>query len=60
MKNKIALNGTNLKLLAILLMTVDHVGAILFPEIGALRIIGRLAFPIFAFLICEGVEHTHD
>ncbi|MEG2144133.1 MAG: TraX family protein [Oscillospiraceae bacterium] len=60
MKNKIALNGTNLKLIAIILMVTDHLGALIFPEITILRIIGRLAFPIFAFLICEGVEHTHN
>ena len=35
-------------------MGIDHVGAILFPEQIAFRIIGRLAFPIFAFLIVEG------
>lgn len=41
-------------------MLIDHIGAILFPEQIVLRIIGRIAFPIFAFLIVEGYFHTRD
>ena len=48
----------NLKIIAIISMGIDHVGAILFPEQIAFRIIGRLAFPIFAFLIVEGFFYT--
>lgn len=54
------LSGSQLKVFAILIMTIDHVGAILYPQHAILRNIGRLAFPIFAFLIVEGMAYTHD
>jgi hypothetical protein len=41
-------------------MLIDHIGAVLFPELVILRIIGRVAFPIFAFLIVEGFFHTKN
>ena len=49
-----------LKGIAAALMLTDHVGAILLPEVLALRCVGRLAFPIFAFFIAEGYAHTRD
>ena len=55
-----SLNATQLKLIAVVSMTVDHVGYFLFPDVSALRAIGRLAFPIFAYLIAEGCEHTRS
>ena len=54
------LNGFALKIIAIITMLIDHIGAGLFPSQIWLRMIGRLAFPIFAFLICEGFIHTRD
>lgn len=45
-----------LKCLALLLMLLDHIG--FFLGISGLRIIGRLSFPIFAFLISNGLRHT--
>ena len=54
------LNGNQLKILACVLMLIDHIGAILLPEITVLRIIGRLAFPIFAYFIAEGCKYTHN
>lgn len=59
-KNYGFLSGNALKIIACALMTVDHVGYILFPNVIILRIIGRLAFPIFAFMIAEGVKYTKN
>lgn len=41
-------SGNALKLLACAFMLVDHIGAILFPELSALRAVGRLALPLIA------------
>lgn len=54
------LNSNQLKLLALLTMTVDHIGVHLFPQYPILRIIGRLAFPIYAYCIAEGCVHTKN
>ncbi len=54
------LSGNQLKIIALIAMTVDHVGYVLFPQYSILRIIGRLSFPIFAFMIAEGCYYTHD
>lgn len=43
------------KWLAVATMILDHVGAILFPEILWLRVVGRVAFPAFAGLIAYNV-----
>lgn len=47
-----------LKVIAILLMLIDHTGAVIFPEAIILRLIGRLSFPIFAYLIVVGYTKT--
>lgn len=58
------MNGLTLKLIAIITMLIDHATAVLVPEgtiyywIG--RSIGRLAFPIFCFLLVEGLLHTSN
>ena len=54
------LTGNQLKLLALLAMTCDHVGLQLLPRFIILRIIGRLAAPLFAYMIAEGCRYTHD
>lgn len=51
-------SNNTLKIIAAAAMVCDHVGALLFPDVMVLRIIGRIAFPIFAFLIAEGAKHT--
>ena len=53
-------SNNTLKIIGALAMVCDHVGILLFPKITILRIIGRLAFPIFAFLIAEGAKHTKN
>ena len=47
-----------IKILAILTMTIDHVGVMF--DITPCRYIGRLALPLFCFLIAEGVMHTKN
>ncbi len=54
------LTGNQLKILAMLCMTVDHVGYLILPQYIILRCIGRLAMPIFAFMIAEGCRHTKN
>ena len=52
----LALNSDTglLKLIAMLAMFCDHAGKMLFPEYRVLRIIGRLAFPIYAYCLAVG------
>ena len=52
------LNGAVLKIIAMIAMTFDHVGLILLDDYRPFRIIGRLAFPIFAYLLAEGCFYT--
>lgn len=56
----ISVTSNILKLIAVLSMLTDHIGAVLFPQYRILRWIGRLAFPIFVFLLTEGFFHTHN
>ena len=52
------LSASTLKIIACVAMVIDHVGAYLLPHIPILRVIGRLAFPIFAYFIAEGCRYT--
>ena len=54
------LTSNQLKIIALIAMTCDHVGKELFPQYRILSMIGRLAFPIFAYMIAEGFSHTHN
>ena len=54
------LSGNMLKLIAAAAMVVDHIGVIFFPKLIILRMIGRLSFPIFAFMISEGCKYTRN
>lgn len=47
-----------LKAIALMTMLIDHMGYLLFPKVYLLRIIGRLSFPIFAYLIAKGAKRT--
>ena len=57
---RIGINGFTLKWIAIVSMLIDHMGAILFPQYIEMRIVGRLAFPIYCFLLAEGAVHTSN
>jgi len=72
--NNFQINGFVLKILGIVAMLLDHIGALffdIFPYLiinkpfwkytyYTLRYLGRFSFPIFAFLLVEGVLHTHS
>ena len=51
----------HLKIIALVSMLMDHTAAV-FPQYVPLwfRVVGRLAFPIFAYLVAEGFRHTRD
>ena len=55
---KLGLSNNQLKIIAMISMLVDHIGVYLFPDVLILRIIGRIAFPIFAYMIAEGCFYT--
>lgn len=59
-RNAPGLTGNQLKLIALVAMTLDHIGLILLPSWGILRAIGRIAMPVFAWMIAEGCRHTHS
>lgn len=69
MNKLLKINNFTLKIFACITMVFDHVGIFLslyFPSssvgtiVNVFRIIGRLSFPIFAFLIVEGALHTKN
>ncbi|MEB8637963.1 TraX family protein [Bacillus cereus] len=47
-----------MQLLAMLTMLVDHIGYVFFPDQIIWRMVGRLAFPIYAYCIVVGYRHT--
>lgn len=59
-QTKSGLTGNQLKLIALITMTVDHIGMLLLPRLMILRIIGRIAMPLYAYMIAEGCRYTHD
>ncbi len=66
-KFSFSLSSLALKIIAALLMTIDHIGLLFVPNSKEtytlyyiLRAIGKIAFPIFAFLAVEGAYHTKN
>ena len=60
MNNLKCLTNNQLKIIACISMFFDHLGVMCFPKILVFRIIGRIAFPIFAFMIAEGCYYTKN
>lgn len=61
------ISGYWLKVIAVISMLIDHTSAVILEQIPGLenpaflmRIIGRLAFPIYCFLLVEGFYHTRS
>ena len=59
-ENKGIFSGNMLKIFALVCMTIDHIGLYLMDNSYPMRAIGRLAFPIFAYMIAEGCKYTHN
>lgn len=47
-------------LIAVICMVVDHVGVIFYPSLTILRVVGRVALPLFAWGVAVGAEHTRS
>ncbi len=59
-EKRTGLSGNILKIFALICMTADHVGLLLLPQYRFLRHIGRLAMPIFFYMIAEGCRYTKN
>lgn len=59
-KCRFGLSGNALKIIAAVTMTIDHIGHLFFPGQTVWRIIGRIAMPIYAFMVAEGCCHTRN
>ena len=58
--NVIFISNNTLKIIACISMFIDHLGFMIFPTNITLRIIGRIAFPIFAYMLAEGAIYTKN
>ncbi len=54
------MNMFRIKLIAVISMLIDHFGLFFYPDSFVLHVAGRLAFPLFAWLIANGARYTHD
>ena len=54
------LDSFSLKILALVTMLIDHTGMVFYPENMLFRYIGRISFPLYAFLLAEGYVHTKN
>lgn len=57
---KFGISQEGLKLIACVTMLIDHIGAVFFPPMIWFRLIGRISFPIYCFLLAEGIHHTRS
>lgn len=59
-KSRGLFSGSTLKIIACIAMFFDHFGFVIFPKVMIFRIIGRIAFPIFAYFVAEGCRYTRN
>jgi hypothetical protein len=52
--------GLSMQIIAMLTMLIDHMGIAFFHNQDKMRIIGRIAFPIYAYLIVQGYHYTRS
>lgn len=50
----------HIKLIAAATMLIDHIGAVFYPDTDWLRVVGRISFPLFIWLLVQGEAHTRD
>jgi len=49
-----------IKIIAVIFMLIDHIGASIYPGVTELRILGRIAFPLFAWGVALGADYTRN
>lgn len=54
------LSGNTIKIIAAISMLIDHIGVVFCPNNMPLHAIGRIAFPLFAFMLAEGARYTKN
>lgn len=63
MESKMKTGGISadwLKVIAMVTMVIDHTGAVLFPGEALWRMVGRVAFPVYMWLLIVGFLHTSN
>ena len=49
-----------LKIIALIFMFIDHAGKMLFPAVPEMRILGRIAFPLYVWCMIVGFHYTRS
>lgn len=49
-----------IKIIALITMLLDHIGQVFLPNVRLLALVGRLAFPLFAWGIANGYKRTNN
>jgi hypothetical protein len=49
-----------MQLIAMTTMLIDHIGFIFFPQTNILRVVGRIAFPLYSWFLVQGYLHTRN
>ena len=60
MKDKLSINKNILKLIAFIIMIINHIEIALFSDVFLFRLTGRIGYPIFAFITAEGFFYTKN